>query len=150
MSMLLTGTRGLHLCALSFLLVGVVACDGNTAIPPGTRVEAPGGAYTDLTPAELGALLERKTFTLINVHSPDEGEIEGTDLTLPYQEIAEKLAVIKFDKNAMVVVYCRSGRMSKESVESLVKLGYINVWHLTRGMNGWRETGRPLVATGQP
>ena len=31
------------------------------------------------------------------------------------------------DKNQLVMVYCRSGRRSKEAAEKLVKLGYTNI-----------------------
>ena len=31
------------------------------------------------------------------------------------------------DKNQLIMVYCRSGRRSKEAAEKLVKLGYTNI-----------------------
>ena len=31
------------------------------------------------------------------------------------------------DKNAQILVYCRSGRRSKIAAEGLVKLGYTNI-----------------------
>ena len=56
----------------------------------------------------------------------DEGHIEGAIL-IPYTEIEKKAEQMMPDKNAQILVYCRSGRRSKLASESLVKLGYTNV-----------------------
>jgi rhodanese-related sulfurtransferase len=144
----------LYPCALLFLLALVAACNDNTksgaATPHGTRVEVTGGAYTNLEPQELQTLLANKAFPLINVHTPYEGEIEKTDANIPYNEIEKIVNTLPSDKNAMVVLYCRSGRMSRETTEALVTLGYTNVWHLDRGMVGWKEAGFPIVTKKLP
>ena len=46
-------------------------------------------AYYDISPSELATMLENKDFLLINTHVPYEGEIEQTDLSLPYDQAAE-------------------------------------------------------------
>jgi ABC-type phosphate transport system substrate-binding protein len=43
-----------------------------------------GGSYTDVSAVGLAAMLENKDFPLINVHIPYEGEIERTDLFIPF------------------------------------------------------------------
>lgn len=45
------------------------------------------GSYRNITAPELKAMLEDKDFLLVNVHIPYEGEIPGTDLFVPYNEI---------------------------------------------------------------
>ncbi len=56
----------------------------------------------------------------------DEGHIPGAIL-IPYTEI-EVMAEEKLpDKDALILVYCRSGRRSKIASESLAKQGYTNV-----------------------
>jgi len=132
-----------------------VACDDNVAqtvaaTPPGTRVEISGGAYIKVAPQELQALLAHKAFPLINVHTPYEGEIEKTDAVIPFNEIDKIIDKLPSDKNAMVVLYCRSGRMSQKTTEALVTLGYTNVWTLDRGMIGWKEAGFPIVTKKLP
>ena len=56
----------------------------------------------------------------------DEGHIPGAIL-IPYTEIEHKAEEILPDKDAQILVYCRSGRRSKIASESLAKLGYTNV-----------------------
>lgn len=56
----------------------------------------------------------------------DEGHIPGAIL-IPYTEIEERSEEMLPDKDAQILVYCRSGRRSKIAAESLAKLGYTNV-----------------------
>ena len=56
----------------------------------------------------------------------DEGHIRGAIL-IPYTEIENKAEEMLLDKDAQILVYCRSGRRSKIASESLAKLGYTNV-----------------------
>lgn len=134
--------------ALVFLLAACdSALDSNAprSGPIGIRVETANGTYMNLSPLELNALLAKKSFPLINVHVPYEGEIEKTDAFIVYDEIEENLEKLPQDKATQVVLYCRSGRMSQIAAETLVKLGYTNVWNLDRGMIGWEQAGYPLL-----
>lgn len=110
------------------------------------RGAAKDGAYTNVTAEELHAMLQNKDFVFINVHIPYEGNIAGTDLSIPYNEITapDNLAKLPADKDAKVVLYCRSGRMSAIAAEALVSLGYTNVWNLAGGMVAWEKAGYPL------
>lgn len=46
---------------------------------------------------------------------------------IPEYEIAARAENELPDKNALILVYCRSGRRSKIAGEELTKLGYTNV-----------------------
>jgi len=48
------------------------------------------------------------------------------------------------NKDAKVILYCRSGRMSQIASEELVALGYTNVWNLKEGMVQWEQAGFKL------
>lgn len=56
----------------------------------------------------------------------DEGHIEGA-LLLPDTEVAKKAQDVLPDKDAMILVYCRSGRRSALAADELVKMGYTDV-----------------------
>ena len=95
--------------------------------------------YKNISPLELNSQLKTKDFLFVNVHIPYEGEIEKTDLFIPYDEIEKNLD--KLPKNQKIVLYCRSGRMSQEAADKLIKLGYRKVYNLTGGMHNWQSTG---------
>jgi rhodanese-related sulfurtransferase len=107
----------------------------------GERSSAPGGAYTNISVAELQTMLEAKDFVLVNTHIPFEGNIPNTDLSIPFDEIETNLDKLPTDRNAKIVLYCRSDRMSSIASEALVELGYTNISNLEGGMVAWEKAG---------
>lgn len=101
--------------------------------------------YANVTPQQLYSMLEKKDFLLINVHIPYEGEIERTDLFIPYNEIERNLDKLPGNKNAGIVVYCMSDRMSNIAARKLLDLGYTDVSNLKGGMIAWRQSGYKLI-----
>ena len=101
--------------------------------------------YSDITSEKLHEMLKNKDFNFINVHIPYEGEIEKTDAFIPYNEIDKNLDKLPKDKNAKIVLYCRSGRMSAEAAKKLVDLGYTNIYNQILGMHDWQARGYPLL-----
>jgi rhodanese-related sulfurtransferase len=122
------------------------ACQSQPAETAGEKVPAGNGAYTNVSPQELDAMLKGKDFVFVNVHTPFAGNIAGTDLSVPYDLISEPdyLSQLPADKNAKIVLYCRSGRMSSIAAEKLVSLGYANIWNLAGGMVDWEQAGYKL------
>lgn len=100
--------------------------------------------YTTVTVSQLAGMLPAKSFTMINVHTPYEGEIPQTDFNIPFDRIAENLEKLPA-KDAPILIYCRSGRMSMETTLTLVRLGYSHVMHLEGGFNAWRTAGMEMV-----
>lgn len=101
--------------------------------------------YTNISPDELALSLENKDFTFVNVHVPYIGDIEKTDISVPFNEITDNLDKLPEDKNAKIVLYCQSGGMSKVASETLVGLGYANVFNLDGGMIEWQKQGYALT-----
>ena len=106
-------------------------------------------SYTDINAAQLNEMLQAKDFTLINVHIPYEGELPQTDDFIPYNEIEANADRLPADKGAKIVVYCRSGSMSATAAQTLVDMGYTNVYNLTAGMKEWQAAGYELLDKGQ-
>ena len=142
------------LLLLAIVAMALVACGGGEAAPAAAvnleeqTQEVPvegGGSYTDVSVEGLAVMMEEQEFPLVNVHIPYEGEIEGTDLFIPYNEIEQNLEQLPADKDERVVLYCRSGSMSAQASRTLVELGYTDVWNLDGGMIAWENSGRPLL-----
>jgi rhodanese-related sulfurtransferase len=115
----------------------------------GKIVSIDGGTYTDVTVPELQAMLENKDFTFVNVHIPFAGNIPNTDLSIPFDKIEQNVDQLPADKDAKIVLYCRSGSMSRIAAKTLVNLDYTNVWNLNGGFNAWKAVGQPLEGLNQ-
>jgi len=99
----------------------------------------------NISAKELKNALTQKDFTFINVHTPYEGEIAGTDLFVNYDEMIANKAKLPQDKNAKIILYCKTGRMSEEALGTLKGMGYTNVRHLKGGMEDWEEEGGKIL-----
>lgn len=105
----------------------------------------PTASTVDLTVEELASRLESKDFLFVNTHIPYEGEIADTDAFIPYDEIDRHLDQLPADRDAEIVLYCRSGRMSSIAAEVLIGMGYTRVYNLEGGMIAWEQAGLPLL-----
>ncbi len=141
--------RLLPLLALMLLpaFASAQAPDGpQTEQTVGERVSVSGGAYWNISVPELQAMLgaSRKPL-LVNTHVPFQGDIGGTDVSIRFDEIADHLDQLPTDKDAAVVLYCRSGPMSVRAATALAGLGYTRVYSLVGGFNAWGRAGLPMV-----
>ncbi|MBI2321920.1 MAG: rhodanese-like domain-containing protein [Chloroflexi bacterium] len=129
--------RASGLLTLAALLLVVAACTGAGAAP------ATGGATT----AAPGAVAEvgRPVRTAAGVYRDLSAAELKTDLRIPYDQIERQLGLLPPAKDARIVLYCMSGRMSQIAAERLVAQGYTRVWNLERGMIGWRAAGYELL-----
>jgi phage shock protein E len=102
-------------------------------------------SYPRLSPFELREMLRTKDFFLVNVHVPYEGEIDGTDACIAYDSTARRIGEYPSDRNANIVIYCRSNRMADEAARELAALGYTGVRILDGGMTAWAKAGFPII-----
>ena len=113
--------RGIVLMLLiSLSLFGLTACQdgGNNA------------TYEQITPQQAKTIMDTETdYIIIDARTAEEfaeGHIENAIL-IPEYEIKDRAEKELPDKDALILVYCRSGRRSKIASEELAKLGYTNV-----------------------
>ena len=72
---------------------------------------------------------EETGYIILDVRRPDEfaaGHIPNA-INVPNESIGTDEIPELPDKNQLILVYCRSGRRSKEASAKLVKLGYTNI-----------------------
>lgn len=119
------------------------ADDAANSENPSAAVQA--ASFATLDSAQLFKMLENKDFILVNVHIPYEGEIQETDSHIAFDKIADNLNKLPSDRNAEIVLYCQSGRMSEIAAAELGSLGYHHVSHLSGGMLAWKEAGHAIV-----
>ena len=86
--------------------------------------------YRQITMDEAVTMIAEKTgYIILDVRRPDEfaaGHIPNA-INVPNETIGTAEIPELPDKNQLIMVYCRSGRRSKEASEKLVKLGYTNI-----------------------
>jgi rhodanese-related sulfurtransferase len=139
-----TTARAVALAGLALLLAGPAQAQGGGPATGAQAAPAQPAGYKDITSRELHAALKRKDFFFVNVHVPYEGDIAQTDASIPFDEIDRHLDRLPA-KDAKIVLYCRSDRMSHIAARTLVALGYTDVSNLKGGFVDWQKEGFPLV-----
>ena len=86
--------------------------------------------YRSIAMDEAVTMMAQETgYIILDVRRPDEfaaGHIPNA-INVPNESIGTAEIPELPDKNQLIMVYCRSGRRSKEASEKLVKLGYTNI-----------------------
>ena len=87
--------------------------------------------YVQITQEKAVEMMETETdYIILDVRRQDEfdeGHIPGAIL-VPNESIGEDEIPELPDKDQLILVYCRSGRRSKEASQKLAELGYTNVY----------------------
>ena len=108
---------------ISLSLFGFTACQGD-----GSTTDSLGYEQINAEKAKE-IMVSGVEYILIDARTDEEfasGHIEGAIL-IPEYEIKSRAEYELPHKDALILVYCRSGRRSKIASEELVKLGYTNV-----------------------
>ena len=86
--------------------------------------------YRQISMGEAVDMMAQETgYIILDVRRADEfaaGHIPGA-INVANESIGTDEIPELPDKNQLIMVYCRSGRRSKEASEKLVKLGYTNI-----------------------
>ncbi len=88
-------------------------------------------SYYQITQEEAGKMMERNDgHVIIDVRRQeeyDEGHISGA-ICIPNESIADTQPEELPDFEQCILVYCRSGRRSKEAAKKLADIGYTNIY----------------------
>lgn len=112
----------------TFLFLGAVGCGGENNMV----------GYQKIPATEAKAMMDKGGVTIVDVRHEDEyqaGHIPGAIL-VTNENIGNEPPAELPDKNAALLVYCRSGVRSKQASEKLIKLGYKKVFDMG-GIKDW-------------
>ena len=87
-------------------------------------------AYHKISAEEAHEIMASQEVVVVDVRTREEydgGHIENAVL-VPNESIGSETPEALPDKDATLLVYCRSGRRSKDAAEKLLDLGYQNVY----------------------
>ncbi len=105
------------------VLVIVQKKDGESQVADNT-------AYHKISPEEAKKMMDEGTVTVVDVRQQseyDEGHIKGAIL-VPNESIGKEQPEALPQKDAVLLIYCRSGRRSAEAAKKLVEQGYTQVY----------------------
>ncbi|WP_312699740.1 rhodanese-like domain-containing protein [Sedimentibacter sp.] len=94
--------------------------------------------YIRISAEEAKAIIDSEDVIILDVRTQEEfdsGHIENAVL-LPITEITDNAEGILPDKDAKILVYCRSGNRSATAARELIRMGYTNVYDFG-GINTW-------------
>lgn len=89
-----------------------------------------GAVYMNITAEQAKEIMDTEEgYIILDVRTAEEyaqGYIPGAVL-LPLDDVRERAEQVLPAKDQLLLVYCRSGRRSKEACQILVELGYTNI-----------------------
>ncbi|HZX46583.1 MAG TPA: rhodanese-like domain-containing protein [Clostridia bacterium] len=122
--------------ALAVICIAAVLLAGCAAAPNGTTPAGPG--YEKISAEEAKDIMDSEDAIILDVRSRDEYEKEHIQnaVSLPSTEIESLAEEMLPDKNATILIYCKTGKNSAEAAEKLVKMGYTKVYDFG-GIEDW-------------
>ena len=130
-----TMKKGLCLLLAGILSILLCACTDTK--------ENKEAVYMNITAEEAKKIMDTESeYVILDVRTEEEfaqGHIPGAIL-IPDYEIREEAESSLPDKDALILVYCRSGRRSKNAAQILAELGYSNIREFGGIMNWPYET----------
>lgn len=94
--------------------------------------------YHTITAKEAKQMMDKQDVIIVDVRRDDEyaqGHIPNAIL-VPNETIAQEAEKKLLDKNAVYLIYCRSGNRSAQASQTLAELGYKNVYDFG-GIKDW-------------
>lgn len=97
------------------------------------------GAYRKIPAKDAKSMIDKGGVTIVDVRRPEEyaaGHIPGAVL-VTLQTLEQTSSSVLPDKNAVLLVYCRTGIRSANASDKLIKMGYKNVYDIAGGITQW-------------
>lgn len=124
---------GVTVLAVSMIMLSAGKSRNNADTAGGSNVR-------QVTAAEFDTIAAQENAFVLDVHTPEQTHIPGTDAFIPFDDIAGHASELPADKSMPILVYCRSGSMSKTASEELVRMGYTDVYDLIGGTDVYKTS----------
>lgn len=119
--------------ACSLTLTGCAGAPAGSTPPESTATgAAEKSAYHKITAQEAKEMIDGGNVTVVDVRTAEEyaeAHIPGAVL-VPNESIGGEAPEALPDKDAVLVVHCRTGVRSKQASDKLVDLGYTNIYDM--------------------
>lgn len=119
---------GLLLMSILFLS----SCAGSTKQDPPSPSDSKNGAvYHKISAAEALQIMEDSgDYILLDVRTKEEFQEQRIDgaILIPVDQIGAEAEKQLPDKDATILIYCRSGRRSASAAKELVQMGYTGIY----------------------
>lgn len=111
-----------------------------------TFIHVPLQARGDVSTAAAARLMKKHSTIVLDVRTPEEyhsGHLHRARL-LNYYDADFWSRVARLPKDSTIVIYCRSGRRSKDTETKLLTMGYTHVYNMSGGIDAWKKEKRPV------
>ena len=119
------------LLLMIIFLVGCTKKESSNYEESMDSVEDKEGIYEKISVEEAKNIIDNSQYDVIldvrSLEEYNEGHIENAIL-IPSNELKDKAETILVDKDAVILVYCRSGRRSASAAKELIHMGYTKVY----------------------
>ncbi len=119
---------------LLLLSLQLVSCSSSSEPAEGTIAK-------DVSADQFKELIDSGKGILVDVRTPSEynsGHI-GDAVNIDYNSPQFSEAISELDKNQPVYVYCAAGGRSAGAMAKLNEMGFVEVYNLIGGYNGWSK-----------
>jgi rhodanese-related sulfurtransferase len=108
--------------------------------------------YKEIIPEEAYSLIQKQKgnpdFMIIDVRTPGEFEIGhimgAVNINIQSESFKDDVKVLPRDK--IYLLYCRTARRSARAFRLFQELDFQEVYHMLRGIVGWKKDGLPVVS----
>ena len=136
---------GIAVCVL--FLTGAAGQVFAAAKGPMDFVAAAKAGIVEVTPQQVKADMDAgKQFILVDVRTPEEFEVGHLPRAMHISRglLEFKIGAMIPDKNANIIMYCRTGARSALTTARLQEMGYTNVKNMDGAFKAWGEAGYPI------
>ena len=131
------------------LVLGSIACGSSGQEAVSTSAPSETGTYTTVdVQTAYDQLSAGDGAQLVDVREPSEWAATGVPpgaLLIPLVEV-EQRAPAELAMDRPVYVLCNTGNRSRTAADTLVRLGYTQVYNVQGGIRAWIRAGLPVEA----